>query len=190
MGEDWREKIRQAIGGNALAFVACFSAAGLARDRSYQQEELVLAVDELRRRRPGVPWLIPVRLDDCQIPDLPLGGGRTLRQLQRADVFGERREHETARLVSAITRILMPLDERLLMAATVSGDSGIGDAVSRAASGDPAAGPGVVMWGETHDSSMFTQIRTQVILPPVPSTPQVRFRCRRTARRLPAGTRS
>lgn len=52
-GEDWREKIRQAIAGNALAFVACFSRSGLARGKSYQYEELVLAVDELRLRRPA-----------------------------------------------------------------------------------------------------------------------------------------
>lgn len=105
-GEDWREKIRQAITGDALAFVACFSRAGLARDKSYQHEELALAADEFRLRRPHVPWLIPVRMDDCEIPDLPLGGGRTLAHLQRADLFGEQREQETTRLVTAITRIL------------------------------------------------------------------------------------
>jgi tetratricopeptide (TPR) repeat protein len=104
-GEDRRAKVRQAITGCAMVFVACFSRAGLARDRSNQQEELGLAAEELRLHRPEVPWLMPVRLDDCVIPDLPLGGGRTLGQLQCADLFGERREQEMARLVSSITQV-------------------------------------------------------------------------------------
>jgi tetratricopeptide (TPR) repeat protein len=116
-GEDRREKTRQAITGQAIVFVACFSRAGLARDRSSQQEELSLAVEELRRRRPDVPWLMPVRLDGCVIPDLPLGGCRTLGQLQCADLFGERREQETARLVSAITQARRPPGGQSLAAA-------------------------------------------------------------------------
>jgi hypothetical protein len=74
-GEDWRAKIRLAITGNALVFVACFSQSSLARERSYQNEELILAIDQLRQRRPDKPWFIPVRFDDCNIPDLDIGGG-------------------------------------------------------------------------------------------------------------------
>jgi len=105
-GEDWQHKIRSAIADDAMVFVACFSRRSMARRKSYQNEELSLALDELRHRRPDVPWLVPVRLDDCEIPDLEVGAGRTLRSLQRADLFGERRETETARLVVTITRML------------------------------------------------------------------------------------
>jgi TIR domain len=104
-GEDWRQKIRRAISDDAMAFVACFSQGGLERGRAAQFEELSWAVTELARRRPGVPWLIPVRLDDCDLPDLDIGGGKTLASLQRADVFGERREQETIRLVAAVRRV-------------------------------------------------------------------------------------
>jgi hypothetical protein len=45
-GEDWRSKIRQAIVQNALVFIACFSTRGIAREKSYQYEELLLAVDQ------------------------------------------------------------------------------------------------------------------------------------------------
>jgi hypothetical protein len=45
------------------AFIACFSYRSLGRDRSYQNKELVLASDQLRIRRPDVPWLIPVRFE-------------------------------------------------------------------------------------------------------------------------------
>jgi hypothetical protein len=104
-GENWRAKVRYAISENALAFIACFSSRSLARQRSYQNEELLLAVDQLRQRRPDDPWLIPVRFDDCEIPDLDLGGGRTLASLQRSDLFGDR-DVGAARLVVAVLRIL------------------------------------------------------------------------------------
>jgi transcriptional regulator with XRE-family HTH domain len=104
-GEDWRAKIRQAITDDALVFVVCFSRASLRRRRSYQNEEIVLAIEQSRQRRPDVPWLIPVRLDECEIPDLDLGGGRTLRSIQRADLFGDRYGEELAKLIAAVSRI-------------------------------------------------------------------------------------
>jgi TIR domain len=105
-GEDWRTKIRQAITGNALVFIACFSGASVGRGTSYQNEELNLAAEQLRLRRPDDPWLIPARLDECEIPDYDLGGGRTLASIQRVDLFGDRSGVESARLVEAVRRIL------------------------------------------------------------------------------------
>lgn len=60
--------IRRAITSDALAFIACFSSSTVSRDKSYQYEEIALAIDQLRQRRPSVSWLIPVRFDDCDIP--------------------------------------------------------------------------------------------------------------------------
>lgn len=105
-GEDWRMKIRRAITDNALVFIACFSSQSLARKKTYQNEELLLAIGQLRLRRPDDPWLIPVRFDDCDIPDLEIGGDRTLTSIQRADVFGAQRDAGIARLVATIVRIL------------------------------------------------------------------------------------
>jgi TIR domain/SEC-C motif len=105
-GEDWRTKIRRAITDNALVFIACFSRASLARDTSYQNEELTLAIEQMRLRRPDDPWLIPVRFDDCEIPDWDIGGGRTLMSNQRADLLGDGFDDGAARLVGAILRIL------------------------------------------------------------------------------------
>lgn len=105
-GEDWRAKIRQAITDNALVFLACFSQGSLARGKSYQNEELVLAIEQLRQRPPERPWLIPVRLDDCEIPNRDIGGGRTLASIQRADLFGDRSEDAASRLVTTVLRIL------------------------------------------------------------------------------------
>ncbi len=105
-GEDWRARIRGAITNNALVFLACFSQRSLARSRSYQNEELVLAIEQLRQRPPERPWLIPVRFDDCEIPDRDIGGGRTLTSIQRVDLFGDRYDEGARRLVAAILRIL------------------------------------------------------------------------------------
>lgn len=47
-GEDWRAKIRSAITEDALVFIACFSSHSAARPKSYQNEELLLAIAQLR----------------------------------------------------------------------------------------------------------------------------------------------
>jgi hypothetical protein len=101
-GEDWRAKIRCAITDNALVFIACFSQTSVDRARSYQNEELILAIDELRLRRIEDPWFIPVRFDDCDMPDLSIGGGRTLVSIQHIDLFGDRYAVNIARLIAAI----------------------------------------------------------------------------------------
>jgi len=105
-GQDWREKIRYAIIKDSLVFLACFSTKSVSREISYQNEELTLAVEQMRIRHPGQPWLIPIRFDDCDIPDLDLGGGRRLGSIQRVDFFGDQINVAIARLASAIHRIL------------------------------------------------------------------------------------
>src|SRR5882757_1898857 len=86
-GEDWRAVIRRAIREDALAFLACFSHQSVGQTRTYQNEEIVLAISEMRLRPPDRPWLIPVRFDDCQIPDRSIGGDQMLSDLHQADLF-------------------------------------------------------------------------------------------------------
>jgi TIR domain/RIP homotypic interaction motif len=105
-GEDWRAVIRRAIRADALVFLACFSSQSIGKTRSYQNEEIVLAIEEIRMRPPDRPWLIPVRFDDSPIPDWEIGGGRMLSDLQQADLFGDNRQQNVDRLVAAIRRIL------------------------------------------------------------------------------------
>jgi hypothetical protein len=104
-GEDWRLKIRQAITEDTLVFLACFSAASLGSG-GHHWEELNLALDEMRQRRPDVPWLIPIRLEDVELPALELGGGRTLLSLTVVDLFGKRADEATGRLVTLVLRLL------------------------------------------------------------------------------------
>jgi WD40 repeat protein len=107
-GQDWKTKIRNAITNEALVFLACFSTRGAARSASYQREELVLAIEQLRLRRIDEGWLIPVRLDECQLPDLDLGAGRTLSSIQYVDVFGDSEVTGPARLIATITCTFTP----------------------------------------------------------------------------------
>jgi hypothetical protein len=105
-GEEWGQKIRAAITDNALVFIACFSRRSVGRDKSYQNEELTLAIEQLRQRNPAEPWLIPVRFDECIIPDRSIGAGRTLASIQRADLFGDRIDEDAKRLLAVVRRIL------------------------------------------------------------------------------------
>jgi hypothetical protein len=105
-GQDWRSVIRCAISDNALAFLACFSDASARKASSYQNEELLLGIDQLRQRPPQTPWLIPVRFDDCAIPDRDLGGGRTFTSIQCADLFGDTGADHLAKLIATVRQIL------------------------------------------------------------------------------------
>jgi hypothetical protein len=82
----WKDAIRRAIRDGDF-FVACFSNAYTVRTRSYMNEELTLAVEEIRQRPMHVMWFIPVLLSDCQIPERSLGAGETLRSIQWVSLY-------------------------------------------------------------------------------------------------------
>lgn len=92
-GVDWRQAIRKAIEGGAF-FIACFSKQYEARrmekqgrGKTYMNTELMLAIDELRKRFPDQSWFIPVKLNRCEIPDIDIGAGKTLRDLQYVELY-------------------------------------------------------------------------------------------------------
>jgi TIR domain len=105
-GQDWKLAICNAITTGSLVFLACFSEKSQRKGNSYQNEELNLAVGQMRLRQPGTPWLIPVRFDKCSLPSFDLGGGRMLNSLQCADLFGPNYQAQAERLVLSIQRIL------------------------------------------------------------------------------------
>lgn len=101
-GDDLRVLIREAIEHRAFAFVPCFSDRYEARDRSYMNEELSIALEEMRRRS-QTNWFVPVRFSDCPMPDLDLGLGRRLKDIVWANLFDDW-DGEIKRLVRAIRR--------------------------------------------------------------------------------------
>lgn len=104
-GDAWKAKIRQAIQEGSLVFLACFSERSRAREKSYMNEELTLAIDEFRKLPPGRTWLIPVRFDDGEVPDWDRGAGRVLRDINYLDLFGSDHMANAARLITTIHRL-------------------------------------------------------------------------------------
>ncbi len=51
--------------------------------------ELTLAIEELRQRQRDRSWFIPVLLSGAEPPDLEIGGGETLRDLQWVDLSSD-----------------------------------------------------------------------------------------------------
>ena len=105
-GDAWKAQIREAIRGGSLVFLACFSDNSRAKDKSYMNEELSLAVEEYRLRPPGKTWLIPVRFDAGEVPEWDLGAGRVLSDLNFSDLFGGDHMAHVASLVTTINRLL------------------------------------------------------------------------------------
>lgn len=84
-GQRWKDAIRKAIKDGSF-FVACFSSAYFQKEKTYMNEELFLAIDELRLRPSDRTWFIPLLLDECNIPDRAIGAGETLSDIQFIDM--------------------------------------------------------------------------------------------------------
>jgi hypothetical protein len=80
-GKHWKLAIRRAIREGAF-FVACFSQAYHQRQKTYMNEELTLAIEELRQMPTHRSWFIPVLLSECQVPERDIGAGQTLHDIQ------------------------------------------------------------------------------------------------------------
>jgi TIR domain/HEAT repeats len=83
-GERWRDETEKAV-RNADFFIASFSKASVMK-RGFVQREYKLAMDTLAERPSGDIFLIPVRLDECELPDLR-GLGTKLSDFQWVDLF-------------------------------------------------------------------------------------------------------
>ena len=87
-GSRWKQVIRTAIREGAF-FIACFSKEYNDRDKTYMNEELTLAIEELRQRPTDRIWFIPVKLNECEIPDRDIGGGETLGDLHYVNLYDD-----------------------------------------------------------------------------------------------------
>ncbi len=105
-GDDWKRKIRGAIRNNALVFLACFSDSSRSRPKNNMNEELNLAVEEIRKMPPGETWIIPIRFDEGDVPDWELGPNRSLNDINRVDLFGESYAENIVALTSKINKLM------------------------------------------------------------------------------------
>ena len=104
----WQDSIRQAISQGAF-FMACFSKQYWSRNHgSFMNTELSMAIEELGKRRHNQQWFIPVRLDDCEVPDRSIGPGETLKHLQYVDLFGDKWSDGMRRILTVLMPIASP----------------------------------------------------------------------------------
>lgn len=85
-GADWEDAIRAAI-RHGNFFIACFSERFRSKKKAYINEELTLAIEELRKISHGSEWFIPVLLSECDIPARSIGAGKTLLNLQWVSLY-------------------------------------------------------------------------------------------------------
>ena len=97
-GQLWRTEIPESI-KSAKVFLACLSKVAVAKE-SYLQREFRIALSAYADLSPGTLYLVPVRLDDCEVPDLHLSDLELkLSDFQWVDLF---EENGFDRLVGAI----------------------------------------------------------------------------------------
>ena len=94
VGQDWAAEIESAIAKSQL-FIALLSTNSV-HERGYVQAELKLALNALLSVPDNQAFILPVRLDECQVP------GR-LEHLHYEDLF---RANGMTRLVGAVCRLL------------------------------------------------------------------------------------
>jgi hypothetical protein len=88
-GMRWQAAIRRAIEDGAF-FIACFSEHLAARQRSYMNEELVIAIDAVRRQPSDRGWFLPVLLSpNAAVPDRLIGAGETLHDIHYVELYGD-----------------------------------------------------------------------------------------------------
>ena len=81
-GQDWNLEIKKAVEASD-AVIVCVSSISVAKE-GYVQKELRQVLDIALEKLEGAIFLIPVRLDDCNLP-------RQLRDWQFLDYFPESR---------------------------------------------------------------------------------------------------
>jgi hypothetical protein len=80
-GQKWRDEIPRAI-QNSDIFIACLSSQSVSK-RGYVQREFRQALNQMAEMPEGEIYLIPLKLDECEIPDLRQAEyGINLRDIQ------------------------------------------------------------------------------------------------------------
>jgi hypothetical protein len=143
-GARWRDAIRDAIRSGDY-FIACFSAEYRARAKTYMNEELKLAMDELRQSSADRTWFIPVLLSECEVPARSIGAGQTLLDINSVPLYADW-DGGIRRIVSVIDPT--PAEIQRYIEALHSADAEIRRNAARALGND------------THPSAVFELRRT------------------------------
>lgn len=101
-GQEWQEEIAKAVKTSDI-FVAFLSKRAISRD-GYLQKEIRFALDRADEIAPGNVYLIPARLEDCEIPD-------RLKKYQWADLFTRTGPVQLMRSLEARSNLISPWQE-------------------------------------------------------------------------------
>ena len=82
----WKQAIQQAINHGDF-FIACFTKEYNSHEKTYMSEELKIAIENLQQKPHDKTWFIPVKLNDCDIPDIDIGEGDTLKDLEYINLY-------------------------------------------------------------------------------------------------------
>ena len=85
-GARWKDAIRAAIRHGDF-FIACFSNKYVSKTKTYMNEELTLAIEELRQYASHREWFLPVLLTECNVPAQSIGGGETLLDINWVPLY-------------------------------------------------------------------------------------------------------
>lgn len=92
-GQDWRTKIEEAVESSDVVII-CLSSNSVSKE-GFVQKELRYAREIAFEKPEETIFLIPIRLDDCNVP-------RGLRFYQWGDYFGDQKEKTLSSLLSAL----------------------------------------------------------------------------------------
>jgi DNA-binding winged helix-turn-helix (wHTH) protein len=99
-GQNWKAEIQGAI-RDAGVFLACLSCNSVAK-KGYVQTEFRTALSAYSERPPGMVYLIPVKFDECEVPDMQIPErGITLRDIHYVELW---EDSGIERLTEAIKR--------------------------------------------------------------------------------------
>ena len=109
-GQNWQIEIPKAI-RESEAFIACLSTRSVLK-QGYVQKEFRLALNSYAEKPPGTAYLIPLRFDACEVPDLAIPDlGVNLRHIQWLDYW---KPNGFEKLVTAIRQTSQPFNAKVI----------------------------------------------------------------------------
>ena len=111
-GKLWKTAIKEAIGSGGY-FLACFSSEYEKKSETHMNEEILLAIEILRKKQIDSCWFVPIKLNECNIPEYDIGTGKTLHDIQYLD-FAKEWDAGLERLVDIIKREEKPTEHDIV----------------------------------------------------------------------------
>ncbi len=99
-GKLWKNAIKDAINEGAY-FLACFSKEYQEKTETQMNEEILFAIDILKKKHFNSGWFIPIKLSECEIPSYDIGAGNTLQDIHHLK-FYEDWDAEMNRLIDRV----------------------------------------------------------------------------------------